>query len=71
MAPSPSPFPPGSRLRAPGGEVEVFSCSTRSLCVTSDPPAAVVPDGGQEGEASVSRRRNAFNKIFKKKTARH
>ncbi|XP_033992899.1 stromal interaction molecule 1-like [Trematomus bernacchii] len=48
-----------------------FSCSTRSLCVTSDPPAAVVPDGGQEGEASVSRRRNAFNKIFKKKTARH
>ncbi|KAK5887120.1 hypothetical protein CesoFtcFv8_015753 [Champsocephalus esox] len=65
------PLPLSSRLQAQGSGGGSFSCSTRSLCVTSNPPAAVVTDGGQEGEASVSRRRNAFNKIFKKKTARH
>ncbi|KAK5858120.1 hypothetical protein PBY51_002287 [Eleginops maclovinus] len=58
------------RGRLTPSSVLPFSCSTRSLCITSDPPT-MVPDGGEEGEASVSRRRNAFNKIFKKKTGRH
>ncbi|XP_041807692.1 stromal interaction molecule 1-like isoform X2 [Chelmon rostratus] len=74
------------------------SCSTRSLCITSDAadsplafsssasssssgngrgtsvPARRSPveeDGGEESEPSSSRRRNAFNKIFKKKQGRH
>ncbi|XP_068436084.1 stromal interaction molecule 1-like isoform X2 [Clinocottus analis] len=33
--------------------------------------SAADEDGGDESESSVSRRRNAFNKIFKKKQGRH
>ncbi|XP_054873021.1 stromal interaction molecule 1-like isoform X2 [Amphiprion ocellaris] len=76
------------------------SCSTRSLCITSDavdrpaifsssasssssgsargaglqPPTRRSPaeeDGAEEAESTGSRRRNAFNKIFKKKQGRH
>ncbi|XP_035522625.1 uncharacterized protein LOC118331665 [Morone saxatilis] len=76
------------------------SCSTRSLCITSDTAdgplvfsssasssssgsgrgmavqhptrrSPVEQDGGEESESSGSRRRNAFNKIFKKKQGRH
>lgn len=81
------------------------SCSTRSLCVTSDavvdeaaifsssaspgflcsgqgaglqPASRPSPGkedgagrGGEEGETSTSRKRNTFNKIFKKKQGRH
>lgn len=83
-------------LRGNSAHVLASSCSTRSLCVTSDAidsplvasssasstssgngrgkgvqlPARRSPteeDGGEESESSGSRRRNAFNKIFKKK----
>ncbi|XP_068600584.1 stromal interaction molecule 1-like [Brachionichthys hirsutus] len=72
------------------------SCSTRSLCTTTDAidsrhafsssaspgsrgtgaqvPARRSPvgeDGGEEGESSSSRKRKAFNKLFKKKQGRH
>ncbi|XP_029375838.1 stromal interaction molecule 1b isoform X2 [Echeneis naucrates] len=81
-------------------EVLTASCSTRSLCITSDTtdgPAILLSSprssslgggrgtglqiptrrnlegekGGEEAESSGSRRRNAFNKIFKKKQGRH
>lgn len=76
-------------LRGSPATVLSASCSTRSLCVTSDGdsltmlssrgaglqvPARRSPveeDGAEEGEPSGSRRRNAFNKIFKKKQGRH
>lgn len=70
-------------LRGTSGHALASSCSTRSLCVTSDAassssgrgkgvqlPSGRSPaeeDGGEESESSGSRRRNAFNKIFKKK----
>uniref|UniRef100_A0A8C2XLI9 Stromal interaction molecule 1 n=1 Tax=Cyclopterus lumpus TaxID=8103 RepID=A0A8C2XLI9_CYCLU len=58
------------------------SSSTRSLCIAADADAGsavfsaagtspVDEDAGDESESSVSRRRNAFNKIFKKKQGRH
>ncbi|XP_049895414.1 stromal interaction molecule 1-like isoform X5 [Epinephelus moara] len=90
----------GELRGSPAGTL-ASSCSTRSLCVTSD-AATDVPaifssstsssssnsgrgtgiqlptrrspleeDGGEESESSGSRRRNAFNKIFKKKQGRH
>ncbi|XP_069565766.1 stromal interaction molecule 1b isoform X2 [Brachyistius frenatus] len=89
-------------LRGSSAAVLASSCSTRSLCVTSDANGPVIfsssasssssgsgrgaglqlptrrspvegeeGDGGEEGESSGSRRRNAFNKIFKKKHRRH
>lgn len=87
-------------LSGSSAAVLASSCSTRSLCVTSDAvdsplvfassasssssgngrgtaiqlPARRSPteeDGGEESESSGSRRRNAFNKIFKKKQGRH
>ncbi|CAN9501260.1 unnamed protein product [Ophioblennius macclurei] len=89
-------------LRGSPASVLSASCSTRSLCVTSDgaaangptvfssyasssssgsgrgaglqPPARRSPvedDGSEESETSGSRRRIAFNKIFKKKQGRH
>ncbi|XP_044077262.1 stromal interaction molecule 1-like isoform X2 [Siniperca chuatsi] len=84
-------------LRGSAAATLAPSCSTRSLCVTSDAtdappvfsysassgsgrgpglqlPARRSPaeeDGGEESESSSGRRRNAFNKIFKKKQGRH
>ncbi|KAF0022805.1 hypothetical protein F2P81_024786 [Scophthalmus maximus] len=75
-------------LRGSPAAVLASSCSTRSLCITSDPVVSsssgrgtglqlrsrgspAEEDGGDEGESSVSRRRHAFNKIFKKKQGRH
>ncbi|XP_051903495.1 stromal interaction molecule 1-like isoform X2 [Hippocampus zosterae] len=69
-------------LRGTSAAVLASSCSTRSLCISADtadspvlfsavhtPPRwSPVEDGREEGEASGGgRRRNAFNKIFKKK----
>ncbi|XP_020488958.1 stromal interaction molecule 1 isoform X1 [Labrus bergylta] len=87
-------------LRGGSAAALASSCSTRSLCVTSNttnspaifPSSAsssssgsgrgaglplptrrspVEEDMGEESESSSSRRRNAFNKIFKKKQGRH
>ncbi|XP_022625130.1 stromal interaction molecule 1-like isoform X1 [Seriola dumerili] len=87
-------------LRGNPAAVLASSCSTRSLCITSDAtdsplvfsssassgslgggrgpglqlPARRSPmeeNGSEESESSGSRRRNAFNKIFKKKQGRH
>ncbi|XP_042355252.1 zinc finger protein GLI2-like [Plectropomus leopardus] len=88
-------------LRGSPAALLAASCSTRSLCITSDAAAdlptafcssasssssgsgrgtgvqlptrrsPVEEDGGEETESSSSRRRNAFNKIFKKKQGRH
>ncbi|XP_008276303.1 stromal interaction molecule 1b isoform X1 [Stegastes partitus] len=87
-------------LRGSSAAVLAASCSTRSLCITSDatdrpavfsssasssssgsargtglqPAARRSPaeeDGGEEAESTSSRRRNAFNRIFKKKQGRH
>ncbi|XP_057677408.1 stromal interaction molecule 1b isoform X2 [Corythoichthys intestinalis] len=69
-------------LRGPSSAILASSCSTRSLCFTADtadspvlysafpthPRRSPVEEGREEGEASGGgRRRNAFNKIFKKK----
>ncbi|XP_061558449.1 stromal interaction molecule 1b isoform X1 [Phycodurus eques] len=69
-------------LRGTSAAVLSSSCSTRSLCITADtadspvlfsavqtPPRwSPVEDGREEGDVSGGgRRRNAFNKIFKKK----
>lgn len=87
-------------LRGSPANFLASSCSTRSLCISSDitdspvvfsssPSSSslgsgrgtgiqvqasrtpVEDDGVEESESSVSRRRNAFNKIFKKKQGRH
>ncbi|XP_040006286.1 stromal interaction molecule 1b isoform X1 [Xiphias gladius] len=87
-------------LRGSSASGLASSCSTRSLCITSDTadspvvfssstssislgsgrgtghqlPSGRSPmeeDGGEWSESSGSRRRNAFNKIFKKKQGRH
>ncbi|XP_047463524.1 stromal interaction molecule 1-like isoform X2 [Mugil cephalus] len=69
-------------LRGISPSVLASASSTRSLCITSDAvnafssstslassgQGAGLQDGGEE---SSSRRRNAFNKIFKKKQGRH
>lgn len=58
---------------APAAAVLASSSSTRSLCVASAAagPIPADEDAGDESESSVSRRRNAFNKVFKKKQGRH
>ncbi|KAI3374065.1 hypothetical protein L3Q82_022624 [Scortum barcoo] len=78
-------------LRGSSTAMLASSCSTRSLCITSDAAdsplvfsssrgsglqlptrrSPVEEDAGEESESSGSRRRNAFNKIFKKKQGRH
>lgn len=66
-------------LRGNPGAFLASSCSTRSLCITSDAVdgplsnrrSPMEEDGGDESESTGSRRRNAFNKIFKKKQGRH
>ncbi|GLD70713.1 stromal interaction molecule 1-like isoform X1 [Lates japonicus] len=92
-------------LRGSSAAILASSCSTRSLCITSDAAAAATDSpvifsslasssslgssrgtglhlptrrspveevgGAEESESSGSRRRNAFNKIFKKKQGRH
>lgn len=66
-------------LRGNPGAFLASSCSTRSLCITSDAVngplsnrrSPMEEDGGDESESTSSRRRNAFNKIFKKKQGRH
>lgn len=92
-------------LRGSSAAVLASSCSTRSLCITSDAAATATDSpvifsssasssslgsgrgtglhlptrrspveevgGAEESESSSSRRRNAFNKIFKKKQGRH
>ncbi|KAM7373844.1 hypothetical protein PAMP_006541 [Pampus punctatissimus] len=73
-------------LRGSPATVLTSSGSTRSLFITSNVadspvggtglqlPARRSPteeDGGEESESSGGRRRNAFNKIFKKKQGRH
>ncbi|XP_037323255.2 stromal interaction molecule 1-like isoform X2 [Pungitius pungitius] len=63
-----------SSLRELRGVINHFS-STRSLCATSDLVEEYGgdrdDDAGEDGKPSVSRRRDAFNKIFKKKGGRH